>query len=171
VDRFDDVCLQLLQHLDREGLSAQQAAQLSGAPFIPVAHSSRLVAPNQLFMRLGGAALAPFAWEVPGQVRCAALRVAARSVVCVHMRMHMHMHMHAGGLLIARVRASAPHARSLRCAPLLQFVGRAVLLRQLGVREEPRAEDLVAALSRFAAQLAGRRMNPNELAACMREQA
>lgn len=57
----------ILQHLDKEGLSPQQALQLSAAAFIPVAHLSRLVAPQQLFLRLGGAALAPFAWEVPGQ--------------------------------------------------------------------------------------------------------
>jgi hypothetical protein len=79
-----------LEHLDREGLSAPQVQQLSGAAFIPVAHRSRLVAPQQLFLRLGGAALAPFAWEVPGQ-----------------------------------------------------FVCQLALLRQLGVKEEPRAEDLV----------------------------
>jgi hypothetical protein len=52
------------------------------------------VAPQQLFLRLGGAALAPFAWEVPGQ-----------------------------------------------------FVGQLVLLKQLGVKEEPRAEDLVGFFS------------------------
>jgi hypothetical protein len=56
-----------------------------------VAHCSRLVAPQQLFLRLGGAALAPFAWEVPGQ-----------------------------------------------------FVGQLALLKQLGVKEEPRTEDLVS---------------------------
>jgi hypothetical protein len=67
--------------------------QLSGAAFIPVAHASRLVAPQQLFLKLGGAALAPFAWEVPGQ-----------------------------------------------------FAGYAALLRLLGVRDEPRAEDLVRPL-------------------------
>jgi hypothetical protein len=85
----------VLEHLDREGLSARQAQQLSNATFIPVAHCSRLVAPQQLFLRLSGAALAPFAWEVPGQV-----------------------------------------------------VGQAALLKQLGVREEPRAEDLVSGQTR-----------------------
>lgn len=64
----------ILQHLDKEGLSPQQALQLSAATFIPVAHLSRLVAPQQLYLKLGGAALAPFAWEVPGQfVACTAL--------------------------------------------------------------------------------------------------
>jgi hypothetical protein len=48
------------------------------------------VAPQQLYLKLGGAALAPFAWEVPGQ-----------------------------------------------------FVAYAVLLKSLGVQEEPRADDLV----------------------------
>lgn len=90
VEPFNSVTLTLLQHLDKEGLSPQQALQLSGAAFIPVAHASRLVAPQQLFLRLGGAALAPFAWEVPGQ-----------------------------------------------------FVAQAVLLKSLGVRDEPGAEDLV----------------------------
>lgn len=64
---FNNVTLAVLQHLDKEGLSPQQALQLSAAAFIPVAHSSRLVAPQQLFLSLSGAALAPFAWEVPGQ--------------------------------------------------------------------------------------------------------
>lgn len=90
VETFTNVTLQVLQHLDKEGISPQQAMQLAGAAFIPVAHASRLVAPQQLFLKLGGAALAPFAWEVPGQ-----------------------------------------------------FVGHAVLLKQLGVKDEPRAEDLV----------------------------
>lgn len=63
----------------------------AGAAFIPVAHFSRFVPPVQLFVRLGGAALAPFAWEVPGVL-----------------------------------------------------VGRLQLLKQLGVRDEPRAEDLVS---------------------------
>jgi hypothetical protein len=67
VDSFNSVTLAVLQHLDKEGLSPQQALQLSAAAFIPVAHSSRLVAPQQLFLKLAGAALAPFAWEVPGQ--------------------------------------------------------------------------------------------------------
>lgn len=55
-------------------------------------HSSRLVPPVQLFVRLGGAALAPFAWEVPGM-----------------------------------------------------FVGKLQLLKLLGVKDEPRAVDLVSA--------------------------
>lgn len=67
VEPFTNVTLSILQHLDKEGLSPQQALQLSGAAFIPVAHASRLVAPQQQFLKLGGAALAPFAWEVPGQ--------------------------------------------------------------------------------------------------------
>jgi len=75
----------------REGLAASTAQQLSLAAFIPVAHSSRLVAPQLLFLRLGGAALAPFAWEVPGAL-----------------------------------------------------VGKLEVLKQLGVKEEPRAEDLVS---------------------------
>lgn len=90
VEPFSSITLAILQHLDKEGLSPQQALQLSGAAFIPVAHASRLVAPQQLFLRLGGAALAPFAWEVPGQ-----------------------------------------------------FVAQAALLKSLGVRDEPGAEDLV----------------------------
>lgn len=67
VEPFNSVTLAVLQHLDKEGLSPQQALQLSAAAFIPVAHCSRLVAPQQLFLKLAGAALAPFAWEVPGQ--------------------------------------------------------------------------------------------------------
>jgi hypothetical protein len=90
VEPFSSITLAILQHLDKEGLSPQQALQLSGAAFLPVAHTSRLVAPQQLFLRLGGAALAPFAWEVPGQ-----------------------------------------------------FVAQAALLKSLGVRDEPGAEDLV----------------------------
>ncbi len=54
----------ILEHLDKEGLSPSQAASLSGAPFIPVAHASRLVAPSRLFLRLRED-LAPFAYEVP----------------------------------------------------------------------------------------------------------
>lgn len=87
---FSSITVKVMQHLDNEGLTAQQAMQLTGAAFIPVAYASRLVAPQQLFLRLGGAALAPFAWEVPGQ-----------------------------------------------------FVAHAALLKLLGVKEEPRAEDLV----------------------------
>lgn len=66
----------------------------AGAAFIPAAHASRLVPPVHLFVRLGGAALAPFAWEVPGV-----------------------------------------------------FVGKLQLLKHLGVKDEPRAEDLVRPLS------------------------
>lgn len=91
VEPFNSVTLSVLQHLDKEGLSPQQAMQLTGAAFIPVAHASRLVSPQQLFLRLGGAALAPFAFEVPGQ-----------------------------------------------------FAAHAALLRLVGVRDEPRVEDLVS---------------------------
>ena len=79
---FEALTLAVLEHLDKEGLSQAQALHLSAAPFIPVAHASRLVAPQQCFMRLGGAALAPFAWEVPGQVRMSCARVLGRAV-CV----------------------------------------------------------------------------------------
>eukprot|EP00879_Flechtneria_rotunda_P005855 GHRR01006161.1.p1 GENE.GHRR01006161.1~~GHRR01006161.1.p1 ORF type:complete len:2934 (+),score=1214.27 GHRR01006161.1:179-8980(+) len=109
------VTLRVLEHLDREGLSPTQAQEVASAAFIPVAHGSRLVAPQQLYVRLAGAALAPFAWEVPGL-----------------------------------------------------FVAQLGLLKLLGVKEEPRAEDLVQALQRFEVQLAGRRLNPNELAAILR---
>lgn len=51
------------KHLTNQGLSPEQAAQLSGVPLVPVAAGSRLIAAGRLFARLPQD-LAPFAYEV-----------------------------------------------------------------------------------------------------------
>lgn len=70
---------QLLDHLDRQGLSREQAAAAAAAAFVPVASASRLVPPGRVFLRLplrgggggvgGGAGLAPHAYELPAALQ------------------------------------------------------------------------------------------------------
>jgi hypothetical protein len=185
---FNNVTLAVLQHLDKEGLSPQQALQLSAAAFIPVAHASRLVAPQQLFLSLSGAALAPFAWEVPGQFVAHAGLLKTLGVQDVPRAQDLVRHMNYNvspdtavvqlqSLCCTRHSHNTLSQTHLACTSC-SFT--ALLCLQLGglcdrnihvcfclLCTHPHSQ--VHALWRFAGQLSGRRMNPNELAACMRE--
>ena len=54
----------LLEHLNREGLSKQQAEEIGALPLVPVANATHLAAATHVFFRLPGD-LSPFAYEVP----------------------------------------------------------------------------------------------------------
>jgi len=80
VGTVEEATAALIAHLESQGLSREQAAVASTAAFLPVASATRLVAPTHAFLRLplrgggggavgGGAGLAPYAFELPGQLQ------------------------------------------------------------------------------------------------------
>jgi sacsin len=177
----------LLDHLDRQGLSREQAAAAATAAFLPVAGGGRLVPPGRVFLRLpargggggavgGGAGLAPFAFELPlalqGGGRLALLRSigvrdepSARDLVCWR----------EGGSTRrdpGDARSHAPQCREhcpcrTRLLQLLPQSHTPATHPPLPC-PQPRPTRQVESVWAFSQALAGRRLNPNELAAALR---
>ncbi|KIY97788.1 hypothetical protein MNEG_10174, partial [Monoraphidium neglectum] len=92
--------------------------------------------------------------------------VACATCLVAPGRAFLRLPLRGGGGAVGGGAGLAPYAYELPAA--LAGGGRLALLKSIGLKDEPSARDLVESMSAFAQHLAGRRLNPNELAATCR---